>query len=59
MVRMAGSGGPEDEIETVKSRLKEEYGATPVFIDDQLADRHYNGFSSEWAPRRRTGDAAV
>lgn len=37
---------PEDEIETVKSRLKEEYGATPVFIDDQLADRHYNGFSS-------------
>lgn len=41
---------PEDEIETVKSRLREEYGATPVFIDDQLADRHYNGFSSEWAP---------
>lgn len=37
---------PEDEVETVKSRLKEEYGATPVFIDDQLADRHYNGFSS-------------
>lgn len=37
---------PEDEIQTVKLRLKEEYGATPVFIDDQLADRHYNGFSS-------------
>ncbi|EED16345.1 alpha,alpha-trehalose-phosphate synthase subunit, putative [Talaromyces stipitatus ATCC 10500] len=37
---------PEDEIETVKSKLKEEYGATPVFIDDQLADRHYNGFSN-------------
>lgn len=37
---------PEDEVATVKTRLKEEYGATPVFIDDQLADRHYNGFSS-------------
>ncbi|KAL1980091.1 hypothetical protein VTN96DRAFT_4652 [Rasamsonia emersonii] len=37
---------PEDEISTVKSRLKEEYNATPVFIDDKLADRHYNGFSN-------------
>ncbi|OKL56436.1 Alpha,alpha-trehalose-phosphate synthase [Talaromyces atroroseus] len=37
---------PQDEITTVKTRLKEEYGATPVFIDDQLADRHYNGFSN-------------
>jgi trehalose 6-phosphate synthase len=40
---------PEDEIETVKSRLKEEYNATPVFIADKLADRHYNGFSSKYA----------
>lgn len=27
-------------------RLKDEYGAVPVFVDDELADRHYNGFSS-------------
>lgn len=37
---------PENEVDTVKTRLREEYGAVPVFIDDQLADRHYNGFSS-------------
>jgi len=37
---------PEEEIPIVKERLKDEYGAIPVFIDDELADRHYNGFSS-------------
>lgn len=37
---------PEEEIPEVKNRLKEEYGAVPVFINDELADRHYNGFSS-------------
>jgi trehalose 6-phosphate synthase len=37
---------PEEEIPVVKQRLKDEYGAIPVFIDDELADRHYNGFSS-------------
>jgi trehalose 6-phosphate synthase len=37
---------PENEVDMVKTRLREEYGAVPVFIDDQLADRHYNGFSS-------------
>ena len=39
---------PEPEIPVVKQRLKEEYGAVPVFIDDDLADRHYNGFSSQF-----------
>jgi hypothetical protein len=38
---------PEPEIPEVKQRLKDEYGAVPVFIDDDLADRHYNGFSSQ------------
>ncbi|KAL4912551.1 alpha,alpha-trehalose-phosphate synthase 1 [Aspergillus aurantiobrunneus] len=37
---------PEEEIPIVKERLKDEYGAVPVFIDDELADRHYNGFSN-------------
>ncbi|KAJ5217386.1 alpha-trehalose-phosphate synthase [Penicillium chermesinum] len=37
---------PEEEIPVVKRRLKDEYGAVPVFIDDELADRHYNGFSN-------------
>jgi len=37
---------PEEEVPHVKERLRGEYGAVPVFIDDELADRHYNGFSS-------------
>ncbi|WEW60622.1 Trehalose-6-P synthase/phosphatase complex synthase subunit [Emydomyces testavorans] len=37
---------PGDEIEIVTKRLKDEYNAVPVFIDDELADRHYNGFSN-------------
>lgn len=41
---------PEEEIPEVKQRLKDEYNAVPVFIDDELADRHYNGFSSPSIP---------
>ncbi|KZZ97037.1 alpha,alpha-trehalose-phosphate synthase [Ascosphaera apis ARSEF 7405] len=37
---------PEDEIDIVVNRLKKEYDAVPVFIDDELADKHYNGFSN-------------
>jgi trehalose 6-phosphate synthase len=37
---------PENEIDDMKQRLKDEYGAHPVFVDDELADRHYNGFSN-------------
>lgn len=40
---------PEDEVSKLKEQLKEEYNAVPIFIDDELADRHYNGFSSKWA----------
>jgi trehalose 6-phosphate synthase len=38
---------PEQEIDKLTTQLKDEYGATPIFIDDELADRHYNGFSSK------------
>ena len=37
---------PQDEVDIVAKRLKDEYNAVPIFIDDELADRHYNGFSS-------------
>lgn len=37
---------PEGDIEKVSEQLKEQYSAHPVFIDDDLADRHYNGFAS-------------
>jgi trehalose 6-phosphate synthase len=39
---------PEAEIETLKESLKEEYNAIPVMLSDELADRHYNGFSSRF-----------
>ncbi|KAL1956195.1 hypothetical protein VTO42DRAFT_7542 [Malbranchea cinnamomea] len=37
---------PEDEAERVAKVLKDDYNAVPIFIDDELADRHYNGFSN-------------
>jgi len=40
---------PEDEIATLKTQLKEEHNAIPIMLDDELADRHYNGFSSKSA----------
>lgn len=41
---------PEDEAKIVLERLNDEFSATPVFMDDKLADRHYNGFSSVYLP---------
>ncbi|KAI9788220.1 MAG: Trehalose-6-P synthase/phosphatase complex synthase subunit [Peltula sp. TS41687] len=37
---------PQKEIGTVTKKLKDEYNAVPVFIDDETADKHYNGFSN-------------
>ncbi|KAF2155072.1 glycosyltransferase family 20 protein [Myriangium duriaei CBS 260.36] len=47
----AGLQIPEKEVQLVEQRLRDEHSAFPVFFDDDLADRHYNGFSNEilWA----------
>ncbi|KAK3109835.1 Trehalose-6-P synthase/phosphatase complex synthase subunit, partial [Teratosphaeriaceae sp. CCFEE 6253] len=37
---------PENEIEGVKEQLLKDYSAVPIFIEEELADRHYNGFSN-------------
>ncbi|RYP09995.1 hypothetical protein DL764_000924 [Monosporascus ibericus] len=37
---------PEEDIARVRKDLKEKHSAHPIFIDDELADRHYNGFSN-------------
>ena len=37
---------PPNEVSTLKKSLKEEYNAVPVMLDDDIADKHYNGFSS-------------
>jgi len=44
---------PDAEAGPMVKRLKDEHGAVPVFIDDELADRHYNGFSSKTSFRQR------
>ncbi|KAI9357608.1 glycosyltransferase family 20-domain-containing protein [Zopfochytrium polystomum] len=36
---------PEDQA-TVRKDLMEKYAAVPVFISDEIADMHYNGFSN-------------
>ena len=37
---------PEAETAAVSSRLRDDFGSVPVFLDDELADRYYNGFAS-------------
>lgn len=37
---------PEAETAAVSSQLKDNFGSVPVFLDDELGDRHYNGFAS-------------
>ncbi|RYP92618.1 hypothetical protein DL770_001260 [Monosporascus sp. CRB-9-2] len=37
---------PEEDVARVRKDLKEKHSAHPIFIDDELADRHYNGFSN-------------
>lgn len=41
-----GTAPPENEIAHVKKRLLEEYNAVPIFMDEELSERHYNGFSN-------------
>jgi len=48
---------PENEIGHLKERLKEEYNAVPIMLDDDLADKHYNGFSSKLLPLHRRTEA--
>ena len=37
---------PEAEAAALSGRLRDDFGAVPVFLDDDLADRYYNGFAS-------------
>lgn len=38
---------PEGECASLSDRLKDDYGAVPIFLDEGLADLYYNGFSSK------------
>ncbi|EDO17851.1 hypothetical protein Kpol_1043p41 [Vanderwaltozyma polyspora DSM 70294] len=37
---------PDDEKEKVKKDLLEKFNAVPIFMSDEIADLHYNGFSN-------------
>ena len=37
---------PEAETAALSSRLRDEFDSVPIFLDDELADRYYNGFAS-------------
>lgn len=37
---------PPSERQDVEKKLLDEYNVVPVHLDDDLADRHYNGFSN-------------
>jgi hypothetical protein len=41
-----GLSVPEEELEELESSLKEQHNAVAVPLDNDLADMHYNGFSS-------------
>jgi trehalose 6-phosphate synthase len=37
---------PEEDQEDVRETLRRDHDAVPVFVEEKLMDRHYNGFSS-------------
>lgn len=38
---------PDDQVDALRKQLKDEYNAVPVMLDDDLADKHYNGMASK------------
>jgi trehalose 6-phosphate synthase len=43
---LLGLDVPEAEREHLTKRLVDEYQCYPVYISDEIADKHYNGFSN-------------
>ena len=37
---------PEAEQAAFSSQLRDGFASVPIFLDDELADRYYNGFAS-------------
>lgn len=42
---------PEEDRALVQKELLEKHSCLPVFIDDEIADMHYNGFSNRLESR--------
>ena len=39
---------PDKDVRDVSETLRQDYDAVPVFLEEDLADKHYNGFSSRY-----------
>jgi trehalose-6-phosphate synthase len=37
---------PDADQESMTERLREEYSALPIYLDEDTAEKHYNGFSN-------------
>jgi len=37
---------PEADQKSVSDKLWEEYDALPIYLDEDIAEKHYNGFSN-------------
>jgi len=49
---LAGMVIPESEQEAMTEKLRAEYSALPIYLDEDVAEKHYNGFSNSilWYP---------
>lgn len=47
-----GISVPEQDVEKVEKGLREEHSAVPLWIEANLMELHYNGFSSMAVPCR-------
>jgi len=47
---------PETDQETMRAKLWKEYSALPIYLDEDVAEKHYNGFSNSilWFPLSHT-----
>jgi trehalose 6-phosphate synthase len=43
---------PEAEQPSMTAKLWKEYSALPIYLDEDVAEKHYNGFSNSilWFP---------
>ncbi|CAD6921671.1 unnamed protein product [Tilletia controversa] len=42
-----GISVPRSDQEYIERKLEQDYGCMPVWLDEEMADRHYNGFSNQ------------
>ena len=51
---------PDADQESMTERLRAEYRALPIYLDEDTAEKHYNGFSNSilWYPHVSCGGSS-